>query len=866
MTDLMKGLLLGTFFLTVFLIIYLLINLRSDPLEVLRQRVKHFQVQLITELVEGPGRTDWGRWRRELESRQSEITWQIQRGVGKVSRRQKPVIEEYMSKSWNEILDLISSRAETPQGPPVGALDISRLEALIKNALQNAAFARSLPAREPHVEAVTASQGSGQAEAIEEAEAMEVSAVSEAPDAPGEAEAIEEAEAVEEVEEGQAVEATAVSEAPDASGEAEAIEEAEAVEEVEEGQAVEATAVSKALDASGEAEAIEEAEAVEEVEEGQAVEATAVSKALDASGEAEAIEEAEAVEDLEETGGTEVPTVSEGTAVALGEAEAIEEAEAVEELEEAGAPTALEEVADAPWEVKSVGTFEAVEEDATVPPTDGSAEVEAIEELEEAPVSDESAALEPVDLESLEKHPESAAAHLPVFETASTLPAREPAILGAFETAGPFGDAEYSFTKTPESIDSPNEILEELEALPDIRPLPPEPREEGLEFLPAAEEEDSTEQPFGRETHIIDGVSRESGAPYRQDLRRLEELSDVEELSDAEEILGMETSMTSLIGVEPENPQDEQELSQLETIDEESGVEDAVRGRGLSLEDKRGELMKLLSNGAIKSWTIGELQRLVDEGKSAIVMEDGVFRIKDEVYGAGTPEDHNATLPRDGSRNGELREIAQEVVSHASPPAQSSESSFSGIGDLISDTAVFEVPGGLLRERDRTPEETLPSDKERICPIKLTRNGIDYDDFLSFYPRSIIQTQQMKSLAEVSRRVSAVSAGVLVKRPYGYFLELSIGLNEKSSQQLHFDSEDPFNVLFFAERKAVAIDRNPSDIQTWRILIDLEDLRYMKRILLIPATFHSREAYLLLGFAADQDIVLRNIFSNLLIR
>ena len=114
MTDPMKGLLLATFFLTVFLLLYLLMNLRSDPLEVLRQRVKRFQIQLITELVESPGGADWGKWRREMEARKDEITWQIQRGIGRVSRRKKPVIDEYMDKSWGEIIDLISRRVETP--------------------------------------------------------------------------------------------------------------------------------------------------------------------------------------------------------------------------------------------------------------------------------------------------------------------------------------------------------------------------------------------------------------------------------------------------------------------------------------------------------------------------------------------------------------------------------------------------------------------------------------------------------------------------------------------------------------------------------------------------------------------------------
>jgi len=140
MSDLMKGLLLGTFFLTVFLLAFLLLNLRSDPLEVLRQRVKRFQIQLIGELVDSPGGADWGKWRREMETRKDEITWQIQRGIGRVSRKQKPVIDEYLSKSWNEIIDLFVRRADTTPAPLQSSIDISRLESLIQAALQNASF------------------------------------------------------------------------------------------------------------------------------------------------------------------------------------------------------------------------------------------------------------------------------------------------------------------------------------------------------------------------------------------------------------------------------------------------------------------------------------------------------------------------------------------------------------------------------------------------------------------------------------------------------------------------------------------------------------------------------------------------------
>ena len=88
---------------------------------------------------------------------------------------------------------------------------------------------------------------------------------------------------------------------------------------------------------------------------------------------------------------------------------------------------------------------------------------------------------------------------------------------------------------------------------------------------------------------------------------------------------------------------------------------------------------------------------------------------------------------------------------------------------------------------------------------------------------------------------------------------------KRAGQKLHLEAGDPLNELFLKERKAVAIEKNPSDLETWRAFIDQEDLRYMKRVLLVPAVFHSHEAYLLLAFASDREIVLKDIFSELLV-
>jgi hypothetical protein len=401
-----------------------------------------------------------------------------------------------------------------------------------------------------------------------------------------------------------------------------------------------------------------------------------------------------------------------------------------------------------------------------------------------------------------------------------------------------------------------------LEAVPDLRPLPPEPYEEGLEFLPAAEDERSVLSSLEGGVGGKEGFGTGSSPDDHPYLQGLEELSDVEELSEAEELTLVETSVDEFSGTASDVRDEKQKFAELETVDESLGAEEKEEGV-LSLEDRQSALSRLMASGAIKSWTLGEMQRLVEESKSAIVMEDGVFRIKEEVYGVGGSGGQHASTPHDSNRSGELRDIAQEVVAHASQP-QDSEGTFSGIGDLFSDAEVFEVPPEVSK-RSSSNEEALEGEQERTRPVKFA-DGIDYDDFLSFYPRSAVHTQQMRSLVEISRRVSAVSAALMAKSPSGFSLELTVGLNEKSRQKLHLESDNPLNKLFLKQRKAIAVEKNPSDLDIWQVFIDREDLRYMKRVLLIPAHFRSQEAYLLLAFASDQEIGLKDIFSKLLVR
>jgi hypothetical protein len=765
MSSVMKGLLLASVFFTVFLIIYLIFNLKPDPLEVVAQRVKRFQVQLLEQLIERNGGPDWGKWKGELEARKGEITHQIQRGLGRISKKQKPELDGYISKSWNEIIDILGRRAETiavqPSAYPV---DFSRLESLIQKALKNAQFVvprqkvdnglKKLAVEELRAEDVEelVEEEAEEAEEISEAEEIEeVEAVEEA----GEAEEIEEVEAVEEAEE------------------AEEISESEEIEEVE------------AVEEAGEAEEIEEAEAVEE------------------AGEAEEIEEAEAVEEV-------------------GEAEEIEEAEAAgeaPELEEADRVPGFE-AADGIDSGNGKG-FESAKESGEETPEDEAAAPE-MEELE--------AVHEPSPLEGKRGLLQRAAAMgRSAVKVSELVEVRIPSI----EARGPVIELDFPAYDEPR-IETSEEVLEELEPLLEMQPLPPIPIEEGLELLPMADEKTPGKTPFAEGWSLMSDHDREGEVTEGPDSSEtLEELESVDVVEVLDEAAGPSPQPSGSTETAPS----EEEASK-------------------NFLANRREIESLIESGIITVLTMDQLQALVDESKSAIVMEDGVYRIKEDVYQA------NGKV-----KQGKLKELAEEVIRHerTEGPAVESEglgNGFSGIGDLIREEETLDLAKVAGVEKEAASNETLSLDKEKSWTMGFKKNGIDYDEFLSSYPRSFTHTSQMKSLVEVSRRVSAVGAGIILRKSEGYIPDLAIGSNEKTLHTFKFASKDAFFERLNS-RSAYIFNRAISELKCLRGKIDEEDLRYMKRLVFIPASYRSQDAYLFFLFSSDIELRMESLFSSL---
>jgi hypothetical protein len=405
-----------------------------------------------------------------------------------------------------------------------------------------------------------------------------------------------------------------------------------------------------------------------------------------------------------------------------------------------------------------------------------------------------------------------------------------------------------------EVIDTSAELLEELQPMSDILPLPPEPVEEGLELLPVAEEGGQVRP---REASMM--ISDDEDVPEELPPEELESAG--EERGGAAGA-GAQAAAADRASAEEQAAREENlEFEELESADEE---ELPVSTAEQMEADQQSELAGLAASGAVATWTIEELRGMVDESGAAIVMENGVFRIKKEVY-------TTAEKAKEGRAEKDLREIAHEVMQHdapdaAPPPVARDEQGSGGIGDLLRDEDTLDLSKVISADKLPASEEAFNAEREKAIPLRLKRNGIDYDEFLTSYPRSFTHTTQMKSLVEVSRRVSAVSAGIFIKKIQMYALDLTVGLSEKSIQGLHFGSTEPFYSTMLVARKAIAINKNPSEVRFLRGLFEQEDLKYMRRMLFIPAVFRGQEAYVCLSFSGETEISIGALLSKLLVQ
>lgn len=204
--ELLKYVLLVSFYSVVFLVTFLLANLRGEPLSVVTRKVKRFQLQVVRQYLDLKEQDKIQSLRDELARHSEEIRTDVRKSLGRVRKRDQEWVDRYIDTSWQEVMDLL--RGPSPPAEESSSADWKRLETLLQQALTQGRFVVSgtapvpvptQPRAEPAVD-VAEVEDLEEAEEVEEAEEFEADAVEELEEAE-DLEVIEDLEEVEELDE-----------------------------------------------------------------------------------------------------------------------------------------------------------------------------------------------------------------------------------------------------------------------------------------------------------------------------------------------------------------------------------------------------------------------------------------------------------------------------------------------------------------------------------------------------------------------------------------------------------------------------------------------------------------------------------------
>ncbi len=244
-----RFLFLAISFFTIFLIVFLLFNLKPDGLVLVRHKIKRFQFQLLSELVENTDELKWEEIRKSIEYRRHDVNSALTKSFGRrLNKKYAKEIGELLDKSWDEILAAVGGRGEKQT-----ITNAEEIKLMLERVLQSNAISLNLtgvpvqgsqPAQAPRLAKPVAAKPTP-ADTADELESLE------------EVEEVEEAEPAEEIEEIESLE------------EAEEVEEAEPAEDIEE---IESLEEAEEVEEAEPAEDIEEIESLEEVEEAEPAE------------------------------------------------------------------------------------------------------------------------------------------------------------------------------------------------------------------------------------------------------------------------------------------------------------------------------------------------------------------------------------------------------------------------------------------------------------------------------------------------------------------------------------------------------------------------------------------------------------------
>ncbi len=371
-----------------------------------------------------------------------------------------------------------------------------------------------------------------------------------------------------------------------------------------------------------------------------------------------------------------------------------------------------------------------------------------------------------------------------------------------------------------------------MEGVKEIVPLPPLPQEQ-LEELPTAE----AEQPEGPAPPVqtaaaaarqpqAEAVEAGAGVEVEELQVAEDETAPLESILSAGEDLVMET----MPGQEQAKRLSPEEIEKIQQADEKKQIED------------------LLASKTIRVYSLQAIEAIIMEQRSSVVMEDGVYRIKEEIV----------TAAEGKSRHRGLLALAEASLSE---PVKAAGGLESGIGALLGDEAILDLETEIGQIRERSTEMDYAVLK-KSKNIHFFEDGLDYDEYLKSFRGGRSETDRLRSLVELSGKLKAVNAAIFSKDKGKYDLVLKVGLNDPGFE-VYFTPEEPFIDVFVKPRQTVYIGENVEKIKGLSKKLHPEDLKYMQAALIFPAVFRGHESFILLGLPVKWDLDIEDVITRL---
>jgi hypothetical protein len=264
--------------------------------------------------------------------------------------------------------------------------------------------------------------------------------------------------------------------------------------------------------------------------------------------------------------------------------------------------------------------------------------------------------------------------------------------------------------------------------------------------------------------------------------------------------------------------------------------------------DEEEQLKALLEAGIIRAYSLEAIEAIIMEQRSSVVIEDGAYRIKEEL----------AAGADDRARRRGLMALAEAALVEPVKVAAAKES---GIGALLGDESILDLETELGQIGERSTELDYISPR-KTKNIHFFEDGLDFDEYLKAFRGGKTETDRLRSLVELSGKLKAVNAALFYKDNDKYSMVLKVGLNDPGFD-VYFTPDEPFIRMFVETHQTVIIGENIEKIKALSKKMHPEDLKYTQSALIFPAIFRGAEAFLILGLPVLWDLNIEDIITRL---